>query len=410
MMRGSARGLRSAVVAGILMAMVPSAGQGSEGWTLTPGGWVSGAVEYVRTLDDDVGTAVDAVLHDDHLYVTTWRSFSIYDVADPERPRRLSSTDLGPAVYNEQPQTNGEILLVSRDARYLPPAPGVVPPGSGGGALEIYDVRDKEDPRHLATYESVVRDHLWACVLDCAYAYSASGTILDLREPSAPRVAGNWAEAAPYRPQRFHHILEVAPGIVMTGSLPMHILDARKDATHPALLASIEPRTTVPGAGVLMPETLPARVSWPGATHGRLSVVTMESPFSGPCNERSGDVQTFLTPGWRDAGTFTPADSYRIATNGTFVDGRPPHSVLGCSAYGQDAHPSFGNAGGRVAVTFFEHGARILHVDRRGTITEEGGFLPAAGNSAQPRWLSDELLYVVDMHRGIDILRVRPGG
>jgi hypothetical protein len=405
-MHRSRRMLGAAVVAGTLLTALPAAGQSSE-WRLTPGGWVSGSVDYVTTIEEDAGTALDAVLYGDNLFVTSWRSFSIYDLSDPLEPQRLSTTPLGAAVYNEQPQTNGQILLVSRDLRYLPPAPGI-PPGAGGGALEIYDVRNKEEPAHLATYESVVRDHLWACVLDCSYAYSASGTILDLGDPSTPTVVGNWSQRAPYRPNRFHHIAEVAPGIVMTGSLPMHVLDARKDPTSPVPVASTEPRTTVPGAGVLMPETVPARVSWPGATSGRLALVTMESPFSGPCNERSGDFQTFVTTGWRGSGTFQAADRYQIDTNGVFVDGRPPHNALGCSAYGQDAHPGFGNKGGAVAVTFFEHGARVLEVDRQGRISERGGFLPLGGNSAQPRWITDDLLYVIDMHRGIDILRMSP--
>lgn len=366
---------------------------------------MSGSVEYVATIDDDAGTANDAVLHEDYLYVTTWRSFSIYDVSDPLHPDRVSTTHLGPSLYNEEPQTNGDILLISRDARYAPVVPGA-PPGTSGGALQIYDVRDKASPALLATYESTRRDHIWTCVLDCSYAYSASGTILDLREPSTPEVVGDWSIQAPYRPERFHHVAEVAPGVIMTGSLPVYVLDARKDPTEPSVLVTTEPETTVPAAGVLMPESLPARVDWPGATSGRLALISMETPFSGPCSDQSGDFQTFVTTGWRGSGTFTPADSYRIGENGVFLDGRPPANGLGCSSYGMDAHPAFGNKGGSVAVTFFEHGLRVLDIDVRGKIMERGGFLPLAGNSTTPRWLSDKLLYVVDLHRGIHILRI----
>lgn len=394
----------TALIAGMLTLGVPAGAQDA-GWEATPGGWVSGPVEYLTTIEDDAGTAVDAVLHEDYLYLTTWRSFSIYDVSDPLDPQRVSHRHLGISVYNEQPQTNGEILLISRDLRYAPLLPGA-PPGTSGGVLDIFDVTDKADPVLIATYESPQRDHLWTCVLDCSYAYSASGTILDLRDPSLPTKVGDWSVQAPYRPQRYHHVLEVAPGIVLTGSLPMYVLNARRDPTAPVAMASQEPATTVPLGGILMPESLPARVAWPDATTGRVAMVSMETPFSGPCTDQSGDFQTFLTRGWRGAGTFEPADRYQISENGTFTDGRPPANALGCSAYGLDVHPGFDTRGGSVALTFFEHGVRILDVDGRGRITERGGFLPLAGNSAQPRWLADDLLYVIDLHRGIDILRV----
>ena len=376
---------------------------------------MSGPVEYITTVAREVGTAVDAVLHERRLYVTTWRSFSIYDVSDPLAPRHLSTRQLGPSLYNEQPQTNGEILLISRDARYAPAVPGL-PPGTNGGALEIYDVRDADNPQRIGVYVTPPgqRDHLWTCVFDCAYAYSASGTILDLRDPTAPRVVGNWSQQAPYRPQRFHHVIEVAPGIVMTGSLPSYVLDARVDPTAPTVLASVEPKTAAPMPGAVMPsplpkpmeESLPARVDWPGATKGRLALISMETPFSGPCTEESGDFQTFLTTGWRQSGTFKAADSYDLRKNGTFTDGRPPANLLGCSSYGMDVHPRFAQAGGSVALSFFEHGIRVLGVDARGQISERAGFLPHAGNSARPVWVTDEILYVIDLHRGIDVLRV----
>jgi hypothetical protein len=392
-------------------------------WSPSPGGFVSGPVTYLETIPLEAGTGSDAVLHDDHLYVTTWRSFSIYDVSDPLEPVRRSTVHLAGAAINEAPQTNGEILLISRDVQALPRT-GTQTDGKAGGVLEIYDVTDPADPTLTATWQNertgfmeagTVRDHIWACVLDCSYAYSASGTILDLRDPTAPEKVADWSEIAPYRDGRLHHVGEVAPGIVLTGSLPMHVLDARQDPTAPTLLATFEPNTDEPALQVgpttapnpaANPETLPARADWPGALQGRIAVVSMETPFTGPCSERSGSLQTFLTPGWRSSGTFQAADSFRLEANGTYTDGAPPYNALGCSSYGMQVHPDFGQGGGRVASAFFEHGVRILDVDAKGRITEAGGFLPAAGNSAAPIWVTDTILYVVDVHRGVDILQV----
>lgn len=390
-------------------------------WTATTGGWVSGPVEYVDTIATEAGGAVDAVLHDDLLYVTSWRSFSIHDVSDPTDPTQLSLVPLVVGVYNEQPQTNGEILLISRDVQYLPPNEHQ----RGGGVLDIYDVSDPRKPEYLSTYESELvgeykshRDHLWTCIRDCAYAYGAGGTILDLSDPAAPTKVGDWRERAPVDEEDVHYIARVAPGIVMTGSNPMYVLDTREDPTSPALLATIDPDVTPippPVAGfddlrVTNKTSLPARLAWPSGLNGRLSVVTMETPFLGNCTEVAGEVKTYLTPGWRDRGTFDEADTYQIAENGTYTDGRPPYNALGCSAYGLDVHPAFAQNGGPIAVTFFEHGVRILGVDAQGRITELGRWLPAGGNSVRPIWLSDELLYVMDLQRGIDILRIDTAG
>jgi hypothetical protein len=397
--------IAAAVLAATALALPVAAQQSGEAWKRNGAGWDSGTVKHLRTDEREAGGAVDAVLHGRTLFVTSWRTFSVYDVSDPLDPRHLWSRDPAPSLYNEQPQANGKILLVSRDARYAPNA-GPFTDGPGGGVLEIWDVRDRERPSQVGVYTSTQRDHLWACVLDCSYAYSASGTILDLADPTSPKVVGNWATHAPYRPLRFHHIAEVAPGIVLTGSLPMHVLDARTNPASPTPLASVEPETTVPNAGVMMAESLPGRVAWPSALNGRVAMTTMETPFSGPCDEESGDFQTFLTPGWRDSGTFRPADSYDLRENGVYVDGRPPANALGCSAYGLDVHPRFSQNGGAVALTFFEHGVRVLDIDAQGRISERGGFLPLAGNAARPIWVTDDILYAIDLHRGIDILRV----
>jgi hypothetical protein len=251
----------------------------------------------------------------------------------------------------------------------------------------------------------------------CRYAYSAGGTILDLDDPSDPTPIGDWSVNAPF--EAMHHIDEVAPGIVLTGSDPMHLLDARDHPEDPELLATVQPHLTEPSLisdpatvpnPVANPTSLPARLAWPDALHGRVAMVSMETPFTGPCTDDSGDLQTFLTPGWRDTSTFEPADRYQLTTNGTYTDGAPAYNAFGCSAYGLDVHPGFSQRGGNVGVSFFEHGVRILDVDGHGKITESGGYLPLAGNSTAVVWVTDEILYVVDAHRGIDLLRVRPAG
>ncbi|MBW3619141.1 MAG: hypothetical protein KY461_02760 [Actinobacteria bacterium] len=419
---------RASWLAMVVAAAGISATPAAEEWSASAGGWVSGDVAYVETIAEEAGGAVDAVLHDDLLYVTSFRSFSIYDVSDPGDPERLATEPVIGGLYNEQPQTNGEILLISRDVQPVPPSEHA----RRGAALDIYDVSDPTSPEHLATYHARMtgeaipplpfqrteRDHLWTCVLDCTFAYSAGGTILDLSDPSAPEHVGRWTDVAPHKDANsIHHVGEVAPGIVLTGGLPMYVLDASVDPADPVVLATFAPATTMADPVIEdpftfyrgNPETLPARSSWPGGLEGRLAVVSMETPLVGNCTERAGDVQTFRAVGWGEAGEeprFVPADRFVLDTNGTYTDGAPPHNVWGCSAYGMQVHPDFGPTGGTTAVAFFEHGIRVLDVDQHGDITERGGFVPVGGVSTAPRWLGDGYLYVTDIHRGVDILRV----
>jgi hypothetical protein len=350
------------------------------------------------------------------MVLTTWKGFSVYDVSDPAAPQRVAQRDVGPHLFNEQPQTNGEILLVSSDAGYRGTL--LEPAASGGGVLDIYDVTDPGDPQRIGRYRSQTYDHLWTCVLDCRYAYSGFGTIVDLSDPTAPRRVGAWTEAGNPAPSVYHHIKEVAPGIVLTGSVPMWLLDARTNPTQPTQLAVTDVAVTKPTTMSLTrlhPHSIPARVTWPGAaapdgelpTGDRLTVMTMETPFTGPCSEESGEVVSLDTAGWDTAGTFTPIDRYRLSTNGVYADGRPPYNAVGCGAYGLATHPDWGDEAGRLAaVTFFEHGLRLLRIDDEGRLTEVGGYLPHAGNSTAVQWLTDDLIYVVDLHRGVDIFRV----
>lgn len=370
-----------------VVAVLLTAGPARSQWGLTPGGWVQGPIEHVRNVPTEGPGAISLELRGRHLYTTTWHSFSIYDVSDPIDPVLLSHTETGPSLFNEKPQTNGEILLISRDQV---------------GVLEIWDVSDKEAPSLLSTYSDPGTNHIWECVLDCDYAYGARGTILDLSDPSSPRHAGDWASGR--QVMFFHDIEEVEPGMVITGSVPMLQLDARKRPARPRLVRTIMPKTTMPSRQYIVvgPQgsSIPARVRWPGAARERFLLVSMETPFSGECTEDSGGFYTLDTNR-----RFRVADEYVISTNGTYSDGSSPYNVFGCSAYAIDDNPAF-DRNRLVAVSWFEHGLRILRVDRRGQIKEIAGMMAHGTAAAEPVWLDEEIIYVADINRGLDIYRV----
>lgn len=95
-------------------------------------------------------------------------------------------------------------------------------------------------------------------------------------------------------------------------------------------------------------------------------------------------------------------------TNGTFTDGDPPISTYpaggGCGPLTFDVHPRFRDRG-IVALAAGSHGVKFVRIGRAGQIGEAGYYLSEGGFPGDVRWMTDEIVYVVDGHWGIDILR-----
>jgi hypothetical protein len=128
-----------------------------------------------------------------------------------------------------------------------------------------------------------------------------------------------------------------------------------------------------------------------------------ESSFTARCDAESAVLRTYDTTGWRQKRAFRVADEYRM-DNGTVVDGRAVGGPLGCSTHGFAERPDFRD-GGIVALTHYEHGTRFMEVAATGRIAEIGYFLPAAGEASAVVWVTKDIVYVMDVVRGIDVLR-----
>ncbi|HEX2296559.1 MAG TPA: hypothetical protein VHN37_14800 [Actinomycetota bacterium] len=361
--------MAAAVVVAAGLAAPPSTGAPATGFA-------SSNVEHVSTVPFEAGVPTGARLVGDYLYVAGAKSFSIYDVTDPVAPALQSITPVGFQFANEDVDTNGEILIMSADTEIR--------------KLFVWDVTDKKSPAKLAEVENM-RDHNFACVLDCTWAYGSRGTIVDLRDPASPRVAGTWGGGV--TPGDGFDTTEVAPGIVLASTRILRLLDARKNPARPQLLAS----ATTPDNRLLHSSR------WPRAGKDRFALVQEETFAETRCDESSGTFMTWDTRGWRRTETFRLVDSYR-ATSGTYSDGNPPANVLGCTAMWFQEHPDFRD-GGLVAAAWFEHGTRFLEVARNGRISEVGHFTPWGGSTIASYWITDEIVYAVDVTRGIDILR-----
>lgn len=344
----------------------------------SPGGISSDNVEWVKLVPFEVGTATGAEVIGKYLYVTSWKSFSIYDVSHPLNPVQLSVTPFGFKFENEDVSTNGEVLIFSES---LPQS-----------ILHVWNVEDKSNPVEVASLAGS-GEHTMSCLFDCKWLYGSSGAIIDLRDPSNPKEVGNWGKGMPA--EGGHDVNEVSPGIVLTSSNPIMILDARKDVVHPKLVAIGDDDRITGGVH---------SNKWANNGTDRWALVGSESNFTGRCSGANGAFMTWDAKNWQKTHTLKLTDIYQLS-NGTYTDGKPAANASGCSAHWFEEHPNFDN-GGLVALGAYDHGTRFIEVSSKGKISEIGFFepMPTAMTSVA-YWLTDRLVYSIDYQRGIDILR-----
>ncbi|HEY7876177.1 MAG TPA: hypothetical protein VIG64_13765 [Actinomycetota bacterium] len=354
------------------------------------GGLSTDNLEYVTSIPFDQSTTTGARAIGKYLYVTSWKNFSIYDIADPEAPALVSTTPFAgdapdgavPARFeNEDVATNGEILIFSQE---LPDS-----------QLFVYDIEDKTNPT-LLSLTPELGQHTMSCILKCKWLYGSDGYIIDLRDPTAPKLQPNTWDEGVTLSSGGHDVTEVAKGIVLTATDPMLVLDARKNPAKPKVRAIAEPM-----------EEFIHSVSWPKAVKGKLALSTGETWVPGAdaqCTENSAGFSTWSTKKWKKTHTLKRIDTIR-PKNGTYTDGNPPiNAPFGCSAHWFQEHPKF-NKGGLVAAGFYNHGTRIYRVSSAGKISEEAWFIPHAGGTSAAYWVTDRIIYAMDYQRGIYVMK-----
>lgn len=386
------------------------------------GGFSSDNVEWVGVIPIHTGSS-GGKLVGDHYYMTDPRGVYIYDVSDPaapqlvgELPAAQSSTHA--ALAQEEPDTNGKILLVN----------AYNPEGNAGatanGWLLVVDVSDKASPQIVGSLN--VYDHTWSCVLDCKFAIGRTGHIVDLRDPTKPEVVADWREHVA-QPNYMHDFEEVAPGRVMGAGQPSLYLDMT-NPLKPKELARIDPGfhelgyhgAEWPNQGrdpllLMGAEVGPQEMSDAGsdcnqesvhalATYDATAVVKLDRKQFGP----GGSVRNSVALQRQRARTgFRKLQEWRVGGRGAYADGKAVGHTLYCGHW-FDPHPDW-QAGGVVAIGHYDWGTRFLDVRRSGKIEEVGWFQPIAGYTAAARWITDEIVYVHDYRRGLDILRFTRG-
>lgn len=361
----------------------------------TTGGFTSEDVEYVGFLPFEEGggepvpgqpqevlTSTGANIHGDYMYLTSWKSISIYDISDPVEPKLTAYKPVDFMFENEDVATNGEILLFSES----------VP----NDILHVYDVSDKSRIEEIATVKGA-GDHTSSLLNESNWVYGSDGSIVDLRDPDAPRLADeDWHDLTGLGSDGAHDVNEYRDGYLITSPISddAQVLDAR-DPLNPEVIA----RGKHPNPeGFLFHSG-----TWPREGEDKFILMQGEQNFKVRCDEDQGPFMTYDASNVEKTGEFTLIDTYKVE-NGAYADGAPAVNALGCSAHWFEVHPTWKN-GGLVAIGYYEHGTHFLRVDKQGRIERVGYFLPNAGSTSAAYWVTDEVVYAVDYTRGIDILR-----
>jgi hypothetical protein len=366
----------------LLLVLTAFAVPGS-GHAAPPPGFASDNIEWLGNVPLHADTA-GARIRDGYLYVTSSHELTIYDIADPVNPVPMSTLPIPQQPYfaEEDVDTNGKVLLIGTMQSLL-----------------VIDVRDKRLPKLTGVLPGG-DSHTITCVLDCTWSYASYGQIVDLRDPANPKAVGDWKTAKAGGPGTQHDVTEVAPGIVVTSSVEMWVLDARKDPAHPKLIAT----------GNTPDNRFIHANLWPRGGKDRLMLVGGETAEAGTgtsCSDKqSGAFMTWDTTGWQTSKKLTLLDSYRPAVDSPTTGGALAYETY-CSHW-FTPRPGW-HDGGQVAVGWYEHGTRLLQVSNAGKIKEIGYFVPAATTASAAYWVTKDLVYVLDYQRGLDILRVHDG-
>jgi hypothetical protein len=157
-------------------------------------------VQLVTKLPETAGAA-SARFVGKHMYVSTWKGLSIFDISAPDDPQRVGFLPL-PHFENEDVDAASDIVIVSND------------PSEGIGLIYVIDVSNPATPtirsvmpNGLITGDGLLPDnpsatgHIANCVQACKYLWM-TGTeqgvvVYDLRDPDNPKFANTFQMPKP---------------------------------------------------------------------------------------------------------------------------------------------------------------------------------------------------------------------
>src|SRR5687767_6591934 len=164
--------------------LVSSGGSGALQAGPSVGGISSDNVEFISHIplsQDGVGGRIVGK----YFYTNDQNKIMIFDIKDPVNPTLTGVLPMPQEwLYSrEDLDTNGEILVIPNTV--MASADGQ--PAAATNALYIVNVEDKTNPTIISKVVGGA-SHTTSCVLDCQWAWGSNGTLVDLRDPTKPKL------------------------------------------------------------------------------------------------------------------------------------------------------------------------------------------------------------------------------
>ena len=440
--------LTLATVAALAVSMVPAA-------AVPVPVVASDNIELVAQLPDVAAISTAFSSDSPHMYVSTLRGFTTYDISNPELPVPLAelpfvyweneSMSLGERVAEDGTKT--KFALIGLDIYGVSPTDSSKPTSISGEEVIVVDVTDPTNPHIRGRVNTPSSTHTVACVTkDCQYAYTSGAYdggkfhVVDLTDLDKPVVVKELLNVAGEGHQWDRDALGNLWSTGFEGAAGYDVTDP----LNPKTLASTDPKgtqapyndfimhnawhpgaenfTQTRGANGRLQSGTPETAS---VFDGNVLLVTEEDYDNPVCGGDAGegtfstwyvpykDTQQYAAdnPSYRrNGGAMTPLDNWN-----TEILDSGQRTVAGalCSAHYFTYHDA-----GFVAQGWYQQGTRILDVRDPHDIKQVGYFFTGATETWHAFWVPEydengvqtgrdtDLVYTNDAARGIDILRV----
>ena len=162
------------------------------------------------------------------------------------------------------------------------------------GSLYVYDVRDEANPklaRRAAERGHAHRDLRARLPLPVRQLQGGDDRGADVdrarsstsSDPAQPKVLGDWTDNGVLPSRKVHDVTEIAPGLVLSASAPIQLMDVREDPVKPKVLARSRPTTSKRWHSV----------EWPRQGLDRFVLASFETNATPRCEAGVGDFAVF---------------------------------------------------------------------------------------------------------------------
>jgi hypothetical protein len=457
--------IASALVA---LALIPATASATDP---PPGAQMSSNLEYVKWIQN-TKRVVEGKFDKNLLILTGRFGFKTIDVSDPANPKALDSfipADLADGGWwqNEDMEidTTRKLIIGSLDPRHTDNPLGGCPPGGSvripacKSGFYVISYADPANLRQVGDFVDLPAGHTSSCIQGCKYLWTGGPArrddqadfgpftpggrgdgrpiwVTDLRDARHPRVSDQpidlWRNDG--LTDYSHDVDEDANGIAWVsgrGGIRGYATSGRyrdpyqdrvrnATPTNPILVAGGGVGGTAQPVMFMHNSGRPTNgsVTASGVTPGNILFGT-EEDFTRPCEASGKIIASDLTDSWggEPAQNSTPEAPYRMEALDSFhpfLD--TPETAdpsLECSAH------YFEIQGQTMATAWYGQGLRLLDIHDARDLRQVGYYrvnTPAGGDPAvdppSSSWdtaFKGDLVYLFDMNRGVEVLRIKQG-